>query len=190
MLSLIARNWWAVVLRGVMAILFGVLAWTWPGVTMGALILMWGAYCFADGVLAIVSAVSGSSGQPWWVLALEGGIGLGAAAVAFLYPGLTAIALVYLISAWAIATGILEIAAAIRLRAEIKGEFWLALAGLASVAFGLLLLAQPGVGVLAIVWMIGAYAFLFGVILIALGFHLRRFKGLGDRVARVAAAHR
>ena len=189
MLSLIARNWWVVVLRGVFAVLFGVIAWTWPGVTMGALVLMWGAYCFADGVLAIVSAVSGAGGRPWWVLALEGAIGLGAAAVAFLYPGLTAITLVYLIAAWAIATGIMEIAAAIRLRAEIKGEFWLALAGLASVAFGVLLLARPGVGVLAVVWMIGAYAFVFGVMLIALGFRLRRLKGFGDRVARVAAAH-
>jgi uncharacterized membrane protein HdeD (DUF308 family) len=190
MLSLIARNWWAVVLRGVLAILFGAIAWMWPGVTMGVLVLMWGAYCFADGVLAIYSAFSGASGQPWWVLALEGVIGLGAAAVAFLYPGLTAVTLVYLIAAWAIATGILEIVAAIRLRAEIKGEFWLGLAGLASVAFGLLLIAQPGVGILAVVWMIGAYAFLFGLMLIALGFHLRRLKGVGDRVAHVAAAHR
>jgi uncharacterized membrane protein HdeD (DUF308 family) len=188
MLRLMAKNWWAVVLRGVFAILFGALAWTWPGVTLGALVLLWGAYAFADGILAIVSAFSGASGQPWWVLALEGVVGLGAAAVAVFYPGLTAMALLYLIAAWAIVTGVFEIVAAIRLRKEIEGEFWLGLAGLASVAFGVMLFLQPGAGALAVVWIIGAYAIVFGVFLVALGFRLR---GLKDKAGHaIAAAHR
>src|SRR6185503_15687090 len=91
MLWLMAKNWWAVVLRGVCAMLFGVLAWVWPGVTLGALVILWGAYAFTDGILAIASAFSGASGKPWWVLAIEGVIGLGVAAMAFFYPGLTAI---------------------------------------------------------------------------------------------------
>jgi uncharacterized membrane protein HdeD (DUF308 family) len=128
MLQLMAKNWWAVVLRGVFAILFGVLAWTLPGVTLGALVLLWGAYAFVDGILALVAAFSGAAGRPWWVLALEGIVGLGAAAATVLYPGITAIVLLYLIAAWAMVTGIFEIAAAIRLRKEIEGEFWLGLA--------------------------------------------------------------
>jgi uncharacterized membrane protein HdeD (DUF308 family) len=184
MLWLMAKNWWAVVLRGICAILFGALAWVWPGVTLGALVILWGAYAFTDGILAIASAFSGASGKPWWVLALEGVIGLGVAAMAFFYPGLTAIGLLYLIAIWAIATGIIELALAIRLRKEIEGEFWLALAGLASVAFGVMLIVQPGVGALAVIWIIGSYAILFGVLLVALGLRLKSVK---DRLVHQAA---
>ena len=99
--------------------------------------------------------------------------------MAFFYPGLTAIGLLYLIAIWAIATGIFELAAAIRLRKEIEGEFWLGLAGLASIVFGLMLVVQPGVGALAVVWIIGSYAILFGVLLVALGL---RLKGVKDRL--------
>src|SRR4029450_976000 len=128
MLQLMAKNWWVVVLRGVFAILFGVLAWTWPGVTLGALVLLWGAYAFVDGILALVAAFSGGAGgrggggRRWWFLAMEGIVALAAAAATVLYPGITAIVLLYLIAAWAIVTGIFEIAAAIRLRKEIEGE--------------------------------------------------------------------
>jgi uncharacterized membrane protein HdeD (DUF308 family) len=179
-LTAMAKNWWLVVLRGIAAILFGVLAWTWPGVTLVVLVMLWGAYAFVDGLLAIVSAFSGASGRPWWVLALEGVVGLGAAAVTWLYPGLSAFVLLWVIAIWAIVTGIVEIVAAIHLRKEIQGEFWLGLAGLASVAFGALLIARPGVGAVAVVWIIGAYAIMFGVLLVALGF---RLKGLRDRRA-------
>jgi uncharacterized membrane protein HdeD (DUF308 family) len=176
MLHVLARNWWAVALRGLFAVLFGLVAFAWPGVTLGALVLLWGAYAFVDGILAIVSAFSGASGQPWWMLALEGIVGLGAAAAAIFYPGVTALVLLYVIAAWAIVTGVFEIAAAIRLRKEIEGELWLALAGLASVAFGVLLVARPGAGAVSVVWIIGAYAFVFGVMLIALGFRLKAHK--------------
>jgi uncharacterized membrane protein HdeD (DUF308 family) len=187
MLQLMAKNWWAVVLRGVFAILFGVLAWTLPGVTLGALVLLWGAYAFVDGILALVAAFSGAAGRPWWVLALEGIVGLGAAAATVLYPGITAIVLLYLIAAWAMVTGIFEIAAAIRLRKEIEGEFWLGLAGFASLAFGVLLIVRPGAGALAVVWIIGTYAVLFGVMLVALGL---RLKGLRGSFGQFVPAHR
>jgi uncharacterized membrane protein HdeD (DUF308 family) len=178
MLTLMAKNWWLMVLRGVCAILFGVIAWIWPGVTIGALVLLWGLYAFADGVLAFAAAVTGRTETPWWLLIIEAIVGVAAAAAAFLYPGMTAIVLLYVIAAWAIVTGILEIAAAIQLRKEIEGELWLALAGAGSVLFGLLLFARPGIGALAVVWMIGLYAVLFGGLLVALGFRLKALNDL------------
>ena len=178
MLGMMARNWWMIVLRGVFAIAFGVLAWTWPGITLGVLVLMWGAYAFADGVLALIAAVSGASGKPWWMLTLEGLVGIGAAAVAFFYPGITTLVLLYMIAAWAIVTGIFEIVAAIQLRKEIEGEFWLALAGVASLVFGAILIARPAVGALAVTWMIGLYSVAFGALLIAVGFRVRSLKPL------------
>lgn len=173
MLHFIGRNWWLLVLRGVCAVLFGLLAFIWPGMTLGVLVLLFGAYALADGILALVAAVSGSTGTPWWVLLLVGLAGVAAATTTFLYPGITAVVLLYLIASWAIVTGVLEIAAAIQLRKEIEGEVWLGLAGLASVLFGAILFMRPGVGALAVVWMIGAYSILFGVLLVALGFHVR-----------------
>jgi uncharacterized membrane protein HdeD (DUF308 family) len=176
MLDLLVRNWWLVVLRGIFAILFGVIAWTQPAVTLGALVLLWAIYAFADGVLAFWAAFSGATGRPAWVLILEGLVGIGAGTVAVLFPGITAVFLLYLIAAWALFTGVLEIVAAIRLRKEIEGEFWLILAGLASVVFSLVLFARPGVGALAVVWIIGTYAIMFGVLLVALGFRLKSRK--------------
>jgi len=176
MLRLMARNWWLLVLRGVCAIMFGVLAWTWPGVTLHALVLLWGAYAFVDGVLGFAAAFSGSTGAPWWVLVFEGIVGVIAAAAAIFFPGVTAVVLLVMIAFWAIVTGVLEIAAAIRLRKEIEGELWLALAGAGSVLFGVLLLTRPGIGALAVVWMIGLYAVMFGGLLIALGFRVRALK--------------
>jgi uncharacterized membrane protein HdeD (DUF308 family) len=173
MLQFIGRNWWLLVLRGICAILFGVLAFTWPGMTLGALVLLFGVYAFADGILAFVAAFSNSTGRPWWALVLGGLVSIAAAMATFLYPGITAMALLVLIALWAIVTGVVEIAAAIQLRREIKGEVWLGLAGLASLLFGVVLLARPGVGALAVVWMIGGYSVMFGVLLVALGFHVK-----------------
>jgi len=176
MLREVARNWWLLVLRGACAILFGVFALAWPGVTVGALLMLFGAYAFADGVLAVLAALSGRASTPWGVLLLEGLVGLGAAAAALLFPTVTAIVLLYLIALWAILTGILEIAAAIQLRKEIEGEFWLGLAGAGSVLFGLFLIARPAVGAVAVVWLIGLYAVTFGVLLIALGFRVKALR--------------
>ena len=140
--------------------------------------MLWAIYAFVDGVLAFVAALSGSSGTPWWILVLESLVGVGAAAAAFFSPGMTAIVLLFFIAARAIVAGILEIAAAIQLRKEIEGELWLGLAGAGSVLFGLVLMARPGVGALAVVWMIGLYAILFGGLLVALGFRVRTLAGL------------
>lgn len=177
MLRLMARNWWLLVLRGVFAIMFGLLAWTWPGVTLHVLVLLFGAYAFVDGILAFAAAFSGSTGAPGWVLVLEGIAGVIAAAAAIFFPGITAVILLLVIAFRAIIGGVLEIAAAIRLRKEIEGELWLALAGAASILFGIVLLARPALGALAVIWIIGLYAVFFGGLLIALGFRVRALKG-------------
>ena len=185
MLREVARNWWLLVLRGACAILFGVFALAWPGVTVGALLLLFGAYAFADGVLAVVAALSGRASTPWGALLLEGLVGLGAAAAALFFPGVTAIVLLYLIAFWAILTGILEIAAALQLRKEIDGEFWLGLAGAASILFGVLLVLFPAQATLTLVWLIGSGAIVIGAFLILLGWRLRGVHELG----KLDAAH-
>src|SRR5512138_2275078 len=134
MLSL-SRNWWLVVLRGVLAILFGLTAFFWPGVTGLVLILFFGGYAIADGVIALITGISHvKDSARWWVFLIEGLIGIAAGIVAFVYPGLAGLALVALIAAWAILTGILEIAAAIRMRKEISNEWLLGFGGLLSIA--------------------------------------------------------
>lgn len=175
LLQTMARNWWSIVLRGVCAILFGIFAWSWPGVTLGALVFLWGGYAFADGLLAFAGAFSKETDTPWWALVLTGIVSIGAAMAAIFYPGLTAVGLLYVIALWAIVSGTLEIVAAVELRRVIHGEVWLAIAGMLSILFGAFLIARPGAGALAVVWMIGTYAVAFGVLLVALGL---RVKGL------------
>jgi uncharacterized membrane protein HdeD (DUF308 family) len=188
-LDVLARNWWAVVLRGVAGIVFGILAFVMPVVTLAALVLLFGAYALVDGVFNIVAAVTGRSGaRSWWALLLEGLVSVAAGLVAFFLPGLTALTLAYLIGIWAIVTGVLEIVAAVRLRRVIENEWWLGLGGVVSVLFGILLLVAPGAGALAMVFWIGAYALVFGAILVVLGFRLRgRRREAGGAAVRRAA---
>jgi uncharacterized membrane protein HdeD (DUF308 family) len=175
MISVLARSWWALVLRGVFAILFGVMAFAWPGITLGAMVLLYGAYALVDGVFAIAAAVTGrTQGMPWWALLVEGIAGIAFGVLTFAWPGITELVLLSLIAAWAIVTGVFEIVAAIRLRKEIRGEWILALSGALSILLGVLLVARPTVGLLWIAWMTGAYAIVFGSLLITLGFQLRR----------------
>src|SRR5688572_27242473 len=143
MLRELANNWWALLVRGVLGILFGVVALTLPEATITALVVAWGFYALVSGIFAVVAAVSGAPTGPRWVLALEGAVGIAAAAVTFLQPRLTAAILLFLIAAWALVGGALLVVAAFRLRKEITNEFWLGLAGLISMAFGILLFAQP-----------------------------------------------
>jgi uncharacterized membrane protein HdeD (DUF308 family) len=172
----LSENWPMVALRGVAAIIFGVLALALPGITLLALILMFGAYALVDGVLNIVAAVRGrEGGRPWWLLVIEGLVSLGAGIAAFALPGVTALVLVYIIGAWAIITGVLEVIAAVRLRKEIRNEWWLALSGVLSIVFGALVMLVPGAGALALVLWIGAYSVVFGAMLLALAFRLRRW---------------
>jgi uncharacterized membrane protein HdeD (DUF308 family) len=179
-----ARHWWAFALRGVVAILFGVLAFAWPGVTLTVLVLFWGAFALVDGVLALVAAFRTDHDHRWGLL-LEGVVGIGAGIVTFVWPGLTALVLLYIIAVWALLTGVLELVAAVRLRKVIQNEWWLALSGIASVLFGLVLLAAPGAGAVAVVWLIAAYAIVFGVLNLALALRLH---GMGQRRHAVSAA--
>jgi uncharacterized membrane protein HdeD (DUF308 family) len=180
-------HWWALALRGVIAVLFGLAALLRPGIALAALILLFGAYALVDGVFAIVGVFGGTrSGTPRWLLLLEGAVGILAGIIAFVFPGLTAIALLYLVAAWAVITGLAEIAMAIRLRQEITGEWALILGGILSVLFGLLLAVLPGVGILSLIWLIGAYAVVFGALLLITAFQVRgRDDQGGERPSRV-----
>src|SRR5918998_4046388 len=183
-LPVLSRNWWALALRGLAAIIFGILAFVWPGITLWALILLFGAYMLVDGVFAIVAAVrvAGEAAR-WWLLLVEGILGVLAGIIAFVWPGLTALALLYFVAAWATVTGIFEIVGAIRLRREIEGEWALILSGALSVLFGVLLVVLgPGVGLLSLVWLIGVYAVAFGVLLLILAFRVRNERSTEARV--------
>jgi uncharacterized membrane protein HdeD (DUF308 family) len=173
MLTQLTRNWWAMALRGVVAILYGLLALVWPRLTIEILVLFFGAYMFVDGVFAILAAFTNRSGHDsWWILFLEGLAGIAVGSITFLRPGLTAFVLLYGIAFWAMTTGVLEIVAAIRLRKEIKGEWMLAFSGVLSLVFGVLLLVFHAAGALTVAWLIGWYAILFGAMLLSLGWRL------------------
>ena len=170
----LTQNWWLVVLRGMAAILFGLTAFLWPGVTLFFLVSMFGIYALVDGFIAVATGLSHTKDSPrWWVFLLEGLVGIGSGVVALIWPGVTTLVLLTMIAAWAILTGILEIAAAIRLRHVITNEWMLALGGILSVGLGVMFILQPLAGFIIIVWMIGAYAFLFGTLWVLLGLRLQ-----------------
>ncbi len=170
----LARNWWTVALRGAIAIIFGLAALFWPDITLTALIFIFAAFVLVSGVLLAIAAFrDGLTHTHGWIMLLEGAIGIAVGIMAFIWPGITALVLLYLIAAWAIVTGVLEIIAAIQIRKEIQNEWLLAIAGIASVLFGILLLVWPLAGALAILWIIGAYAIIFGILLLILAFRLR-----------------
>jgi uncharacterized membrane protein HdeD (DUF308 family) len=174
MLHLLARYWWVLALRGVLAVLFGLFAFFIPGITLLSLVLLFGAYVLLDGIFDLVAATRSPSHH--WALVLEGIVGIIAGILTFLWPGITAMVLLYLIAFWAIFTGVLEIIAGIRLRQVLSDEIWLILMGVLSLLFGLFILIFPGAGALAVVYWIGAYALLFGIMLLALAFRLRSFR--------------
>ena len=170
----LARNWWSLVIRGILGIVLGILTFTWPGITIMALVFLFAAYSLVDGVMSLIGAVRAAEAhERWGVLILEGLVGIAAAAVTVMWPAITTIALVFVIAAWAVITGALEIGAAIYLRKVISGEWLLIVGGIASVLFGLLLVMVPVIGAVVIALWVGAYAFIFGVLLLALGFKLR-----------------
>src|SRR5215813_7944884 len=175
MLHAMAKGWWLVLLRGIAAIVFGVLAFVWPGLTLLTLVLFYGAYALVDGVLALIAAFTGGAKPvPSWWLILIGIAGIAAGAITFMWPGITALVLIFFIGGWAIAHGIFEIVGAIKLRKEIDNEWWLILAGALSVIFGLIVLIAPGAGAVGLIWAIAAYSVAFGIMLIGLSLRLRK----------------
>jgi uncharacterized membrane protein HdeD (DUF308 family) len=176
MLQTLTANWWALALRGLVAVLFGLLTFFLPGITLVTLVLLFGAYALVDGVFNVIAFFRVASHH--WALLIEGVVGIIAGVLTFAWPAITALALLYLIAFWAIFTGIFEVVAGIRLRKTMSNEWLLLLMGCFSLLFGLLILFAPGTGALAIVLWIGAYALVFGVFLLALAFRLRGHRRL------------
>jgi uncharacterized membrane protein HdeD (DUF308 family) len=174
-LNALAKGWWLVLLRGIAAIVFGVLAFIWPGLRLITLVLFYGAYALIDGIIALIAAFTGAAKPvPTWWLIVVGLFGIAAGLVTFLWPGITALVLIVFIGAWSIAHGIFEIIGAIKLRKEIDNEWWLILAGAVSVLFGIIVLIAPGAGALGLIWAIGAYSIVFGILLVGLSLRLRK----------------
>jgi uncharacterized membrane protein HdeD (DUF308 family) len=181
MLTRLAQSWYWIAIRGLFAVLFGIFAFIWPGITLAVLVLVWGAYAIADGVMALIAAYSmHEEGKPMGALIVVGILGIAAGIVTFFWPGMTALVLLLFIASWAVLMGIFQIAAAIRFRKHIENEWLLGLSGAVSILFGVLMFLQPGAGWLAVIWLIGSFSIFFGILLIALGF---RLKGLASRMA-------
>jgi uncharacterized membrane protein HdeD (DUF308 family) len=175
LLRALAQNWWLLLLRGLAGILFGILAIAWPGATVVSLVMLFSIYVVADGIFAIVAAIRGEGGpMPRWWLAVVGLLGIGVGILTFSSPGVTALTLLALIGAWALVRGIFEIVGAIRLRKEIDNEWTLILSGALSVLFGAFILVRPGAGALALIWVIGFYAILAGIMMVGFAFRLKR----------------
>jgi uncharacterized membrane protein HdeD (DUF308 family) len=184
MLSSLTRNWWLVALRGTLAVIFGVIAFAMPGITFEALVLLFGAYMFVDGVMVFsFGLMAAGDGAQWWPLVLGGILGIGLGVLTFARPEAMGLALVYVVGFWAIVTGLLEIVGAIRLRDVISGEWLMALSGALSIIFGALVVSQPNSGAIALVYLFGFYAILAGISQIALGFRLR---GLSEDVRKAS----
>ena len=183
----LAKWWWTFIVRGIVAILFGVIAFVFPPLGVGFLVGLFAAWAIIDGVGSLLTGIrTRGQDRSWWLEILEGVIGVAAGVIALVLPvGFVAEILLLLIAAWAILTGILEIVMAVRLRRVIEGEVWLALAGVASIVFGVVLFLFPAAGILSIVWLIAGFAIAFGVFFVMLGWRLRGI----DQLARRDAAH-
>jgi uncharacterized membrane protein HdeD (DUF308 family) len=183
MFTLVTRNWWVIATRGVAAIAFGVLTIAWPQLTIVTLVLLFGAYALIDGVSSIIAVLRGdpeTRGRGVWIAGI-GIVGILAGVYTFLFPGLTTLALLYVVAAWAIVTGVLQVLAAIWLRREIEGELLLALGGILSVAFGALLIIAPGAGIMSLLFVVAIWAIIFGVSLIGLAIRMRNLQRTGPR---------
>jgi len=185
MLSLISRDWWVFALRGIAAIVFGLLAFASPGITLTALVIMFGAYTFVDGAALLIALVRGeaSARRHAWSVGIMGVLGIVASIVTFVWPGITALSLLYLVAVWAITTGVFQVVAAVALRREIEGEFWMAIGGAVSVAFGILLIVSPGTGLLTLVWLVGFWSFVFGFSSLGLAYRLHGVAATQDKLA-------
>ena len=174
MLGLVTRDWWVFAIRGIAAIVFGVLAFIWPETTLTVLVILFGAYALVDGVSLLIALARGDAlaRRHAWAVGIMGVLGIVAGVVTFMWPELTAISLLYLVAVWAIAMGTFQLIAAIALRSELEGEFWMALGGVASIVFGGLLIAFPGAGLISLVWLVGIWSVVFGVSSLGLAYRL------------------
>ena len=174
MLSLVSRDWWVYAVRGIAAILFGIMALIWPGPTLAVLIVLFGAYAFVDGVALLVALARGDvlARSHKWITGLMGVLGIAVAIATLVWPGMTALTLLYLVSFWAVTMGVLQIASAIEFRREIDGEFFVVLGGIFSIVLGSLLVAFPGTGLLSLVWLVGFWAELFGFSSLGIAYRL------------------
>src|SRR6195256_5928308 len=171
-------NWWLLALRGLVAVLFGLLAFMWPGATLITLVWLFGAFALVNGILSLILAAKAPKGYPRvGSLILGGLLGILAGLLTFVMPGITALGLVILIALWAIVTGIMELVTALRLRKIITNEWLLVLVGVLSVVFGVLLILMPAAGALALIWWIGIWALVLGILLMVLAFRMRHWKG-------------
>ena len=185
MATLLKQSWWSLLLKGITAILFGVLAIIWPGLTMVTLVILFGSYALVDGIFSVVgSLVNMKENEDWWLMLLGGLVSIAAGILTFIMPGITALSLLFLIAAWAIATGVLGIVAAVQLRKEIEGEWMMILSGIVSMFFGFFVFALPGAGALSVIWLISTYSIFTGVLFLFLAFKVR---GWGKRVELIEA---
>ena len=190
MSEVLAQRWWAVGLRGILAIIFGLLCLLTPGIAVGALVLLFAAYMLIDGVFAILSGIRAArSGESWGLLILEGVVDLAAGAIAIIWPAITLVALVWIVAIWAIVSGALMLAAAVSLNLD-YGRWWLALGGIASLVLGILLIIEPLIGAVVLTLWIGAYALVFGAFLLVLAFQLNSKREALLRKAPAAASPR
>jgi uncharacterized membrane protein HdeD (DUF308 family) len=187
MLETLKRGWWLLVLRGACAVLFGILAFVWPATAGEVLVLLFGAYALVNGGFTLGLAFRAPSGTPGkGLLVVLGLLGVAAGVVTFFYPGITALSLLSVIAVWAIFTGIFEISTAIKLRKELSNEWMIILGGILSVVFGVLVFAMPRAGAISIVWLIGTYAIVYGVMLLTVAFRLRGLLSEARSAARLA----
>ncbi len=177
MSGMLKQYWWVVALRGVIAILFGFAAIVWPSSTVVILLLLFGAFAVVNGIFTLISALGPGASMDRTPLIVHGVFSIVLGILVFVWPGLTALALLYFVAIWAIIIGVLEIIAAVRLRREITNEWFLGIGGAISIIFGIICFIHPAGGILALIWLVGIYAILLGITLVALGFRLRSMRG-------------
>ena len=177
MLELFARNWWIYIIRGVLALIFGMYAWFMPGIAMKILLMFFGIFVLIEGIFAIVGSIAGRKySEVWWIVLLEGIAGLALGLFTLTRPGYVATVIVIFIAVWAIWGGLFRILAAIRLRKELDSEWLLVFGGIVSILFGLMLFRHTGAGIVAISWLIAFFASMFGVLLISFGIKVKKFQ--------------
>ena len=191
MLGLVARDWWVFAIRGVAAIAFGILAFIWPETTLAVLVFLFGAYVLVDGASLLIALIRGDNvaRRHAWAVGIMGVLGIVAGVATFAWPGLTALSLLYLVAFWAIAMGTFQVIAAVVLRRELEGEFWMALGGVVSIVFGAFLVAFPGAGLLSLVWLVGIWSVVFGASSLGLAYRLHGLDAALSGAAGRAAAH-